>query len=72
MPIPTRSDLRAAFANALAQQADPTDPAAAIRAAVDVVLPGSWLERLSLGLCLHIRHEFLALADAIQGDGRNG
>ena len=67
MPIPARSDLRAAFAKALAQQANPTDPAAVIRAAMDVVLP----ERQSLGLCLHLRHEFLVLADAIQGGERN-
>jgi hypothetical protein len=38
MTTPTRSDLVAAFYVALAT-ADPTDPAAVIRAAVEVVLP---------------------------------
>jgi hypothetical protein len=42
MPIPTRAELRAAFAEAMAKQFSPTDPAAAaaaIYAAVAVVLP---------------------------------
>ena len=39
MPIPTRAELRAAFAEAMAKQSNPTDPAAAIFAAVTVVLP---------------------------------
>ncbi len=65
MKIPTRLDLRAAFAAALAD-ADPVDPAAAIRAAVDVVLP----EPPHGGRChpVTMRHraQLLALADALQ------
>jgi len=42
MPIPTRAELRAAFAEAMTKQFSPTDPAAAVAAiyaAVTVVLP---------------------------------
>ena len=42
MPFPTRAELRAAFAEAMTKQFNPTDPAAAaaaIYAAVTVVLP---------------------------------
>jgi hypothetical protein len=63
--IPARADLLAAFAAALAD-ADPTDPAAAIRAAVEVVLP----EPPHGGRChpVTMRHraQLLALADAVQ------
>lgn len=64
------TDLRAAFQAALAAT-DPTDPAAAIRAAVEVVLP----EPPNRGRChpVSMRHraQFLALADAIQqGEGQ--
>lgn len=74
MTIPTRSELRAVLAAALAQQSNPNDPAAAIRAAVEVVLPKTqppsdsdhatmqWSERMRR------RDQLLALADAIQGN----
>lgn len=76
MPFPTRAELRAAFTEAMAKQSNPTDPAAAIYAAVTVVLP----DEAALDCCntpwpdLHRQAEryrtqikFIALINAIQG-----
>jgi hypothetical protein len=72
MTTPTRSDLVAAFYAALAT-ADPTDPAAVIRAAVEVVLPEE--EDLPRAAQLDFfkqlqrdrtRAQLLVLADALQ------
>lgn len=65
MIIPTRDDLRAAFAAALAD-ADPTDPGVAIRAAVDVVLPEPPHQGRCHPVTMRHREQLLALADAVQ------
>jgi hypothetical protein len=79
MPIPTRAELRAAFAEAMAKQFNPTDPvaaAAAIYAAVTVVLPDeAELDCYNTPLSdLHQQAEryrtqikFFALINALQG-----
>jgi hypothetical protein len=80
MPIPTRAELRAAFAEAMAKQSNPTDPAAAIYAAVTVVLPDeAELDCYSAPLSdLHRQAEryrtqikFFTLINAIQGGDAN-
>jgi hypothetical protein len=76
MPIPTRAELRAAFAEAMAKQFNPTDPVAAIYAAVTVVLPDeAELDCYNTPLSdLHRQAEryrtqikFFALINALQG-----
>jgi hypothetical protein len=68
-PIPTRAELRAAFAKAL-ERAGCVDilssDALAIRAAVEVVLGDPARDDLRPTTARH-RAAFLALADAIQG-----
>jgi hypothetical protein len=68
MPIPTRDEYRAAFAEALQQQSEPTDAQAShvIRAAVEVVL-GDPADDARRPTTARHRANFLALADAIQG-----
>jgi len=70
MPIPTRSERRALFADAL-QRAGYTvilpSHALAIRAAVEVVLPEPPNPRRAHPDLLRRRAQFLALADAIEG-----
>jgi hypothetical protein len=69
MPIPTRAELRAAFAKALNRQGySGIVPirAVAIRAAVEVVLGDELANRARPTTARH-RAEFLALADAIEG-----
>jgi hypothetical protein len=63
--IPTRGDLRAAFAAALAD-ADPTDPAAVIRAAAEVVLPEPPYQGRCHPVTMRHRAQLLTLADAVQ------
>lgn len=70
MTIPTRSELRAAFAEAAGYSndySDFSDLAHGIRAAVDVVLPEPPDPRRAHPDLLRRRAQFLALADAIQG-----
>ena len=73
MPIPTRAQRRAAFANALqTRTSDPLagwDPSAehVIRAAVDVVLGDELGDKIRPITARH-RAAFLALADAIEGN----
>lgn len=69
MPIPTRSERRAAFAKALQQQSEPTFAQAShvIRAAVEVVLGDPASDVLRPTTARH-RAAFLALADAIEGE----
>jgi hypothetical protein len=70
MPSPTRAERRALFAQALQQQwrspHNSPPPAAAIRAAVEVVLGNELANRARPTTARH-RAEFLALADAIEG-----
>jgi hypothetical protein len=68
MSIPTRAELRAAFAQALQQQSEPAFAQAShvIRAAVEVVLGDSSRDALRPTTARH-RAAFLALADSIQG-----
>jgi hypothetical protein len=80
MPIPTRAELRAAFAEAMATYPDSTNPSAAIRAAVAVVLPDEVELDLEAPLSeLHrqaeryrIQAKFFHLAYSIQGRGASG
>ena len=79
MPFPTRAELRAAFAEAMAKQSNPTDPAAAaaaIYAAVAVVLPDEaaldcysapWSDLHRQTERYRIQIKFFALINAIQG-----
>jgi hypothetical protein len=70
MPSPTRAERRALFTQALQQQwrspHDSPPPAAAIRAAVDVVLGDPARDATRPTTARH-RAQFLALADAIEG-----
>jgi hypothetical protein len=68
MPIPTRAELRALFAQALQQQSEPsfTQASHIIRAAVEVVLGDPARDATRPTTARH-RAAFLALADAIQG-----
>jgi hypothetical protein len=79
MSIPTPAELRAAFAEAMTKQFNPTDPAAAaaaIYAAVAVVLPNEAELDCYSAPCSHIHRQaeryrtqikFFALINAIQG-----
>ena len=70
MQIPTRAERRALFTQALQQQwrspHDSPPPAAAIRAAVEVVLGDPSRDATRPTTARH-RAQFLALADAIEG-----
>ncbi len=68
-PIPTRAERRAAFADALLKQNTwaSTSHSHAIRAAVEVVLGDPASDTLRPTTARH-RAQFLALADAIEGN----